>query len=924
MVAYIHCGDLARDSVSISILLHDSINCCFWLISLASDYRLLWSFYFSVVLYLVAIFGAQIREGMDLVSSCKDKLVYFRIKELKDVLTQLGLAKQGKKQDLVDRILAVLSDEQVSKMHWAKRNPVEKDGVAKIIDDIYRKMQIHGATDLASKGQSVSDVNNVKPKEEVDDSFEMEMKIRCPCGSSLPTESMIQCEDPRCHVWQHFSCVIVLEKPFEGAPPPPPQFYCEVCRISRADPFWVTVTHPLLPVKLTASNIPTDGTNPVQNVDRTFQLTRADRDFLLKPEYDAQAWCILLSDKVPFRIQWPQYADLQVNGVPVRTINRPGSQLLGANGRDDGPAITTCTREGINKITLSGCDARIFCFGVRIVRRRTLQQVMNLIPKELDGELFEDALARVRRIGGGTATDNADSDSDLEVVADSFTVNLRCPMSGSRMKIAGRFKPCAHMACFDLDTFVELNQRSRKWQCPICLKNYSLENLIIDPYFNCITTMMRDCGEDVNEIDVRPDGSWRVKNENERRDLVQWHSPDGSLCVTEGDVKPLETLKQIKQEGVSEGHTGLKLGIRKNSNGRWEVSKPEEIRPLSSGNRLQEKLENQSLKVVPMSSSASGSCRDGEDPSVNQVDGGHFDFSTTNGNELDSISLNFDYTDGVANRNPSAVNADVIVLSDSEEENENLISTDTTYETVRAEPSGIPFSVPLTGVPDSYHDTGIAAAGGSCLGLFSGNDNDFVNRWCTPLLPGTQAGPSFELFGTGTDVSDTLVDVQHTSVNGYVPTPETAVGTATRVPAASVCRPNPDINDGLVDNPLAFWGGDPSLQIFLPTHPAGASTETDLRDQPDMSNGIPTEDWISLRLGGGSGDGTASGNGVQGYSGATNGSNSKEATLLLSMNDNRSDKTTTNRQRLDSPFSFPRQPRSVRPKLDLCIVLDPE
>ena len=30
------------------------------------------------------------------------------------------------------------------------------------------------------------------------------------------------------------------------------------------------------------------------------------------------------------------------------------------------------------------------------------------------------------------------------------------------MKVAGRFKPCAHMGCFDLETFVELNQRSRK------------------------------------------------------------------------------------------------------------------------------------------------------------------------------------------------------------------------------------------------------------------------------------------------------------------------------------------------------------------------------------------------------------------------------------------------------------------------------
>lgn len=56
-----------------------------------------------------------------------------------------------------------------------------------------------------------------------------------------------------------------------------------------------------------------------------------------------------------------------------------------------------------------------------------------MIPKEADGERFDDAVARIIRCtGGGNTMDNADSDSDLEVVADSITVNLRCPVSGTR------------------------------------------------------------------------------------------------------------------------------------------------------------------------------------------------------------------------------------------------------------------------------------------------------------------------------------------------------------------------------------------------------------------------------------------------------------------------------------------------------------
>lgn len=57
-------------------------------------------------------------------------------------------------------------------------------------------------------------------------------------------------------------------------------------------------------------------------------------------------------------------------------------------------------------------------------------KVLDLIPREADGEHFEDGLARVCRcIRGGVAAENEDTDSDVEVIADSITVNLRCPVS---------------------------------------------------------------------------------------------------------------------------------------------------------------------------------------------------------------------------------------------------------------------------------------------------------------------------------------------------------------------------------------------------------------------------------------------------------------------------------------------------------------
>ncbi|XP_078180552.1 E3 SUMO-protein ligase SIZ1-like isoform X2 [Carex rostrata] len=482
----------------------------------------------------------------EMFSSCKDKLSRFRLKELKDVLSRLGLSKQGKKQELNDRILASLFQEQEIGPSSNGSGSLSSSA-ARIIEETYRKMYPE-TCDAPTGAGSNKDARAKKENGEVSSS---EMKVRCPCESSRFTDSMVKCVE--CNVWQHTGCVIVPENVADGgAPVVPPNFYCEMCRVARADPFWVPVKYPLEPVIVDPCLPTVDGKPAVQKLEREFELTAKDREMFEKSGYELQVCSILFNDTVPFRMHWPLYPELHVNGLRMRVTTRPNQQPLGCNGRDDCPLIGTCCREGYNKISLSRADSRKFCFAIKIARHRTLNEVLSMIPKEEEGEMYEEALARVRRcIGGGTTTGNADdSDSDIELVSNSVTVNLRCPMSGLRMKVAGRFKPCAHMGCFDLETFVALNERARKWQCPICLKNYSLESIIIDPYFNRITSLMTDCKENTNEIEIKPDGSWRVKISCLFKNLEKWHLPDGSLWPTSAAKAcfDLHPGSQIKQE----------------------------------------------------------------------------------------------------------------------------------------------------------------------------------------------------------------------------------------------------------------------------------------------------------------------------------------------------------------------------------------
>ncbi|KAJ6720297.1 E3 SUMO-PROTEIN LIGASE SIZ1-LIKE ISOFORM X1, partial [Salix viminalis] len=790
---------------------------------------------------------------MNLVASCKGKLAYFRIKELKDILSLLGLSKQGKKQDLMDRVLGLLSDDEIcSARSFVRKQQIGKEAVVKIIDDAYRKMQITNASDLAAEAPSGLDTMSVK--EEVEDFISTEKRIRCPCGSSLPSKFMIQCIDSKCRVQQHISCVIFLESPVESDHQIPPVFYCETCRIDRADPFWVTVAHLSLPVKLKSSNM--DGNNTLQNVETTFQLTRADQHLLQNCEYDVQAWCMLLNDNVLFRMQWPHKANLQVNDIPVRTHNRPASQSLGANGRDDGAQIKLCTVEGINRVSLSGSDSRVFCFGIRLVKQQTVEQVLNLIPKV--GESFEDALARVCRcIGGGTGATNEDSDSDLQVIAEAITVNLRCPMSGSRMKIAGRFKPCAHMGCFDLETFVRLNQRSRKWQCPICLKNYCLEDIVIDPYFNRITSMTK--------VDIG--------------DLGQWHFPDGSLCALTDEVTSCyENSRQIKKGDGLKAHVNPEIVMKNNPSGIMQ-GRNHQLAFCSSKNQLEGSFLNHAQRTITMSSSTTGSGRDEEDPSINQDYSGHVEISPISFHEINSICHYFDPT--LAINNGSSVpsgNADFIILSDSDEENVNLVAPETVYDTYRVNGSG------------------------SSLAANPGITGSYLEDLALDADP---------------DVSDAFIDLDHPSISCDVPmnvcTLESmpTITSGGEVLDSLACDANVDMDVGLVDNPMRFVSEDPSLQTFLPAQPV----QPELVRQPPASNCAPTEDWFPLSL---SSTGESFGNHTRNHDqgAAKNGVDlrnqlgSNQATSVAALNDEARSNRKCNKKFSDGPFSFPRQPRS--------------
>ena len=78
------------------------------------------------------------------------------------------------------------------------------------------------------------------------------------------------------------------------------------------------------------------------------------------------------------------------------------------------------------------------------------------------------------------------NDSDDDMVLGSIEFTLRCPLTGSRIKTPARFAGVPGLTAFDLDAFMGMVKRSKKWQCPHSMRNLPVQDLMCDGYLSRI------------------------------------------------------------------------------------------------------------------------------------------------------------------------------------------------------------------------------------------------------------------------------------------------------------------------------------------------------------------------------------------------------------------------------------------------------
>jgi len=109
--------------------------------------------------------------------------------------------------------------------------------------------------------------------------------------------------------------------------------------------------------------------------------------------------------------------------------------------------------------------------------------------------------------------------ADEEVKATTSVMSLKCPFSSTRITTPGRLLNVDALECvFDLNAFLTMVEKTRKWACPHTLQSSSIHHLAKDVWLEAILRQLsRFPG--IDEIEVNVEAKWRIRGEHRWRNV---------------------------------------------------------------------------------------------------------------------------------------------------------------------------------------------------------------------------------------------------------------------------------------------------------------------------------------------------------------------------------------------------------------------
>lgn len=223
---------------------------------------------------------------------------------------------------------------------------------------------------------------------------------------------------------------------------------------------------------------------------------------------------------------WPKGTFLQLSGLPIAIDQRRQQQHDPREWKSMSTPLDLSTKlaypTSSNKMQLYFLDKEPYVMCVAVCSYKSPDAVVNSLVSSPNWARLSMEQAKAKALENAkrqtVVLDDTDESSSNDL--SSFIFPLTCPVSQQLLKTPVRGKQCNHWQCFDLRNFVESNSHvtGTRWECPVCSKILSLEDLEYCPLTDSILKEYKGTATPHRDrVQFFADGTWKLLGEAKKR-----------------------------------------------------------------------------------------------------------------------------------------------------------------------------------------------------------------------------------------------------------------------------------------------------------------------------------------------------------------------------------------------------------------------
>jgi hypothetical protein len=183
------------------------------------------------------------------------------------------------------------------------------------------------------------------------------------------------------------------------------------------------------------------------------------------------------------------------------------------------------------KKALSSSYSHVVC--VELTQTKSVEELMFTLQKNVS------SIAKTEMM----ITEKLDQSKDdgVAVTTDTLQVSLLCPLTMSRLAVPCRGFKCAHIQCFDAESYLTMNSKRESWKCPVCDQSTPYSSLVVDQLFKDILESLNS--KNCTTISFSKDAKWKPITAQESIPTTNLSTPQKNLTSCD-DVIDLTSSPQ--------------------------------------------------------------------------------------------------------------------------------------------------------------------------------------------------------------------------------------------------------------------------------------------------------------------------------------------------------------------------------------------